>query len=116
MTDYSFAVGSFKFKDFKDLYENIKGRTTGFSKTCNVMSEEKTVASFVINYEKTQTKHQFSFVLEPIALMAFQNNKEMANQLRTYLPKFSKVGSLAPGGAGAQKYYGYLDVSKWGNE
>lgn len=112
MSEYNFAVGSLKFRDFRDLYSNIKERATEFSKKCHILNGDATVISFDLRYEKTATKNRFIFIWEPQVLMIFQNNAEMSEQLRSYLPKFQKVGSLAAGGSGPQKFYGYLDVSK----
>lgn len=111
MAEYSFAVGSLKFKDFGDLYKNIEGRTTGFSKKCHILNGEDTVVSFDLAYEKTPNHHRFVFVWEPQMFMVFGNNAELTAQLKKNLPKFKRIGSLAAGGAGPQKFYGYLNIA-----
>lgn len=116
--EYYFAVGSFKFKSFKELYDNIKGRTGDFRKDCNIVKGDKGVMSFPIRYENNPStgKHRFVFELETEQLAWFNMDPDMSAQLGKYLPKLQVVGSVAKTAADvagpAQKVYGFLNIAE----
>lgn len=115
MSDYYFAVGSLKFKTFKELYDNIKGRTNGFKKNCHVINgtNDNTVMSFPLAYEGG-SKNRFVLTWTEAHLMGFKSIAALAPDLKEQLPGFKRVGSTAPGAANGQQLYGYIDIAKLG--
>lgn len=110
MKECWFGVGSLKFKNFRELYENIKGRTTGFSKDCVAIYDEKPICTFGLTYEKQLNVHRFILEADKHTMLLLKANKEASEQLKSQLPKFKKIGSLAPGGDNQQKFYGYINI------
>lgn len=113
MSDYFFAVGSLKFKSFKELYDNIKGRTNGFKKNCHILNGDNTVMSFPLKYEGG-SKNKFILTWTEQHLMLFKSIAPLAPDLKEQLPGFKRIGSTAPGAANGQQLYGYIDIAKLG--
>lgn len=102
--DVHFAMGSLKFKNFKELYQNINGRSNGFEKECFVMSDGKAVIQFLVKYEKGRNHR---FVLELLENDIFiLRNSGVIRSISNSLPSFYKVG----GGSNGSKYYGYMKI------
>jgi len=113
MSDYTFAVGSLKFKTFKELYANIAGRTQGFKKQCHILNGDNTVMSFPLEYQGG-SKNRFVMVWGSQHLMIFKSISSMCPELKAQLPGFKRIGSMAAGAPNQQQLYGYLDVTKLG--
>lgn len=113
MSNYYFAVGSLKFKTFKELYENIKGRTSGFKKNCHILNGETTIFSFPLQYEGG-SKNRFVLTWTEQHLMGFKSIAALCPELKEQLPGFKRIGSTAPGAANSQQLYGYIDIAKLG--
>ncbi len=105
------AVGSLKFKEFGELYNNIKGRTDGFSSSCSILHDGKVISSFPIKYEKNNGRERFVLELnqqEMSSLLVMP--KEAVSNLKGVLPGFQRVGCSAEGYISGQKYFGYIRV------
>jgi hypothetical protein len=112
---YWLAVGSFRFRNFKDLYDNIKGRTGSFNRPCSIVKDGKGLFQFPLKYEvKLGSPGKFVLEWEPQLMMAFQADKELAGDLAKHLPKFQRVGSTTKGAMGEARWYGKIDIRKLG--
>ena len=107
-SEYWFAVGSFRFRDFKDLYDNVKGRTSGFSKKCAVVKGSEGLFSFPLKYDAL--KQTFILEWEHQTLSAFKQNPELTKALKSYLPGFKRVGCTAGSGVMRDKFYGHISM------
>jgi len=108
-----FAVGGLKFKKFSELYENIKGRTEGFQKPCEIIYNGRGLGSFYVKYEKTKNlKAKERFVIELTAqeMMTIKMIKEPIDDLKLELPKFHRIGCSGSGFVSEQRYYGYINL------
>lgn len=107
------AVGSLVFDKFEELYQNIKGRTSGFSSMCTVLHGGKAVVSFPIKFEKNgMGKERFVLELNSMEMNAVKSlPQEIKTALKKVLPGFQKVGCSAEGFMDGQKYFGYVPVN-----
>lgn len=107
---YWFALGSLKFRNFKDLHANIRGRTGNFKKPCSIIKNGQGLFNFPLKYEKTLGSEQFVLEWEPQLMTAFKADRELAEDLSEYLPRFQRVGCTAQGNLAKARYYGVLNI------
>ena len=109
-----FYVGTFKFRDFKELYGNIKGRTTGFQKDCFVVKDGQAKLGFTLRYEHGVAgfggNERFVIELEHQALSRLNSSPDIVSDLKAYLPKLKRVGCTAVGQMARDKFYGYIKL------
>ena len=105
MNEAYFVVGSLKFTQFKELWENIKGRSQGFSRGCDVVVDSKSVLSLKLTYQM-RPKHQFILEWDPKNAGTL-NGIPGTEDVRRELPRFIRTSGT---NAKPSSCYGYIPI------
>jgi hypothetical protein len=110
---YWFGLGSFKFRNFKDLHKNIRGRTGSFNRPCSIIKDGKGIFTFPLKYErKIGGREKFVLEWEPVVMESFRADSILNSDLGPYLPKFQRIGCTATGSMTKAKWYGVLKLGR----